>query len=213
LNQFSILLPLGLEWTRRRGEQHESDFRCRAGVLNMKGTTNGDSTFHFQKILVSAVALLLLGVAAPWMLLQASRSAAARSLEPLPPSDPWTPAQIVQPADLVKELSGAPSNRPIIVCVGFHTLYQGAHVPGAVFHGAAMSEQGLDDLKKWAKDLPASSNIVVYCGCCPLDHCPNLRPGFTALRDMGFHHLRVLNLPNSFAADWVEKGYPVEKGR
>jgi thiosulfate/3-mercaptopyruvate sulfurtransferase len=179
----------------------------------MKRNSSDDSSFRFRPIFVSAVLLLLVSVAGPWMLLRASKSASARSLEPLPPSDPWTPAQIVQPADLVNELSGPQSSRPIVVCVGFHTLYEGAHVPGAVYHGAGMSEQGLDDLKKWAKKLPASSNIVVYCGCCPLDHCPNLRPGFTALRDMGFTHLRVLNLPNSFAADWVEKGYPVERGR
>jgi len=183
------------------------------GVLNMKGNRSNDSNFHFQRILVCTALMLLVCVAALWILLHASKSAAARSLEPPPPSDPWTPAQIVQPAELVKELSGSQSSRPIVVCVGFHTLYQGAHVPGAVYHGAAMSEQGLDDLKNWAKNLPVSSNIVVYCGCCPLDHCPNLRPSFTALRDMGFHRLRVLNLPNSFAADWVEKGYPVEKGR
>lgn len=40
--------------------------------------------------------------------------------------------------------------------------------------------------------------------------CPNVRPAFTALRDMGFTHLRVLMLPNNFAADWVDKHYPVE---
>jgi thiosulfate/3-mercaptopyruvate sulfurtransferase len=179
----------------------------------MKGKRSNHSSFRFRKIFVSTVLLLLVGVAAPWILLRATKSAAARSLVPVSPSDPWTQAQVVQPADLVKELNGAQSSRPVVVCVGFHTLYQGAHVPSSVFHGAAMSEQGLDDLKNWAKNLPPSSNIVVYCGCCPLDHCPNLRPGFTALRDMGFTHLRVLNLPNSFAADWGEKGYPVEKGR
>jgi len=29
---------------------------------------------------------------------------------------------------------------------------------------------------------------------------------------MGFKRLRVLTVPNSFATDWVEKGFPVEKG-
>jgi len=29
---------------------------------------------------------------------------------------------------------------------------------------------------------------------------------------MGFTHLRVLVLPQNFAADWVDKGYPVQKG-
>ena len=135
-------------------------------------------------------------------------------------SDPWSASQTIEPSDLVKELGlskGQPGEsksgaKPIVVCVGFRPLYMGAHVPGAVFHGAAQSEQGLADLKRWAQGLPRNTKMVVYCGCCPLDHCPNLRPAFNALRDLGFANLRVLLLPHDFATDWVEKGYPVEKG-
>jgi hypothetical protein len=127
--------------------------------------------------------------------------------------DPWTAAQTVKPADLVKELASAKgANRPVIVCAGFRVLYYGAHVPGAVFHGPAAKPEGLDDLKQWAQGIPRSANLIVYCGCCPPDHCPNIRPAFEALRSMGFQHLRVLVLPNSLAKDWVELGYPVEKG-
>jgi thiosulfate/3-mercaptopyruvate sulfurtransferase len=135
-------------------------------------------------------------------------------------SVPWSASQTIEAPDLVKELGllkGQPgesksTGKPIVVCVGFRPLYMGAHVPGAVFHGAAQSEQGLADLKRWAQGLPRNTNLVIYCGCCPLDHCPNLRPAFTALRDLGFANLRVLVLPHDFASDWVEKGYPVEKG-
>ena len=135
-------------------------------------------------------------------------------------SDPWSASQTIEPADLVKELGllkGPPGEskgaaKPIVTYVGFRALYMGAHVPGAVFHGAAQSEQGLADLKRWAQGLPRNTNLVLYCGCCPLDHCPNLRPAFTALHDMGFANLRVLVLSHDFASDWVEKGYPVEKG-
>jgi thiosulfate/3-mercaptopyruvate sulfurtransferase len=127
-------------------------------------------------------------------------------------SEPWTAAQVVDPPELVKEIAAGGLNKPIVVCVGMRTYFKNAHVPGAVLHGPAMSQAGLDDLKKWAGALPRSANLVVYCGCCPLSGCPNLRPGFLALRDMGFKRLRVLPLPNSFATDWVEKGYPVEKG-
>ena len=134
-------------------------------------------------------------------------------------SDPWSASQTIEAPDLVKELGLLKSQpgesksaaKPIVVCVGFRPLYMGAHVPGAVFHGAAQSEQGLADLKRWAQGLPRNTNLVIYCGCCPLDHCPNLRPAFTALRDLGFANLRVLVLPHDFASDWVEKGYPVEK--
>jgi thiosulfate/3-mercaptopyruvate sulfurtransferase len=126
---------------------------------------------------------------------------------------PWTPAQGVDAAALAKELADSKAaNPPKIVCVGFHTLYHGAHIVGASFHGPASTPQGLDDLKNWAKPLPRSANIVLYCGCCPLAHCPNIRPAFTALREMGFTHLRVLILPHDFATDWVGPGYPVAKG-
>ncbi len=128
-------------------------------------------------------------------------------------SDPWTPEQTVQPAALVKELAGPPADRPKVVCVGFQTLYEGAHVPGASFHGPAMKAEGLDDLKKWAQPLPRTADVVIYCGCCPLTHCPNVRPAFTALRQMGFTHVRLLLLPQDFAHDWVAAGYPVAKGK
>lgn len=129
-------------------------------------------------------------------------------------ADPWTASQTVQPAEFAKELqSSSAANRPTIACVGFRPLYQGAHIPGSSFHGAASTEQGITDLKDWAKDIPRSSNVVLYCGCCPLARCPNLRPAFTALREMGFTKLRVLILPTDFNTDWIEKGFPVEKGK
>lgn len=83
------------------------------------------------------------------------------------PSEPWTDAQTVKPADLVKEIADAKNrNRPVIVCTGYQVLYESGHIPGAVFHGSASKPEGLDDLKKWAEGIPRSSNIVVYCGCC-----------------------------------------------
>jgi hypothetical protein len=128
--------------------------------------------------------------------------------------EPWRDAQVVKSADLAKEIADAKgTNRPVVVCSGFQVLYEGAHVSGAVFHGPASNREGLDDLKRWAQGIPRSSNVVVYCGCCPFDHCPNIRPAFEMLHSMGFQHLRVLMLSNNFAQDWVSQGYPVEKGR
>lgn len=129
------------------------------------------------------------------------------------PAEPWADAQVVQPADFAKELA-APSSasaKPTIVYVGFRPLYNGAHIPGASFHGAAGKPEGLADLKAFATSLPRDTNLVIYCGCCPLEKCPNLRPAFAALNGMGFTHLRVLMLANDFNTDWISKGYPVEK--
>lgn len=129
-----------------------------------------------------------------------------------PGSDPWPAAQSVQAAELARELGEKNTHPPIVIYVGFHTLFAGGHIPGATFHGTASTEQGLTDLKKWADRLPRTTNVVIYCGCCPFEKCPNIRPAFIALDKMGFKNLRVLVLPTSFATDWVDKGYPIQKG-
>jgi poly(3-hydroxybutyrate) depolymerase len=123
---------------------------------------------------------------------------------------PWTPASNLEPSDLAHELA-QPTGKPVVVYVGPPFLYRQGHIPGAVLHGAASTAEGLADLEQWARSLPQSTNLVIYCGCCPLDDCPNLKPAFLALQPMGFTRLRVLILPNNFATDWVEKGYPVER--
>jgi hypothetical protein len=43
-----------------------------------------------------------------------------------------------------------------------------------------------DNLKKMEQDLGKLSkdaNIVIYCGCCPFNKCPNIRPAFTLLNE------------------------------
>lgn len=129
-----------------------------------------------------------------------------------PGTDPWMPEQTIGAEQFSAELQASKGPKPTIVYVGFKTLYAGAHIPGAVYHGPGSTEAGITELKKFAATLPKSADVVVYCGCCPLEKCPNLRPAFVALKDMGFARLRVLILPASFNADWVEKGYPVHKG-
>jgi hypothetical protein len=144
---------------------------------------------------------------------------ASRTLARARPSDdevsaPWSSSQTVLPEALAKELSSSNNaKKPAVVCVGFHSLYEGAHIPGSSFHGAGSTAQGIADLKTWAQGVPRSTKLVLYCGCCPLQHCPNLGPAFAAMRDMGFTDLRVLLLPKDFNSDWIEKGYPVEKGK
>lgn len=123
---------------------------------------------------------------------------------------PWTSAEALAPADLVKAL-GAGGRAPTIVYVGFRALYHPGHIPGASFHGPASEPGGLEDLRRWAATLPKDAPLVIYCGCCPFDQCPNVVPAYRALRDLGFTKVRVLMLPTSFATDWVDKGYPVER--
>lgn len=127
-------------------------------------------------------------------------------------ADPWTNSETMPPAQLAKMLTDKYVSLPTVVFVGFRSLYAGGHVPDASFHGTASAEQGLAELKAWAAPLSRSTEVVIYCGCCPMDKCPNIRPAYTALSGMGFKRVRVLILPTSFAADWADKGYPMQKG-
>jgi thiosulfate/3-mercaptopyruvate sulfurtransferase len=125
--------------------------------------------------------------------------------------EPWTIAQTVQAADLQKELAG--KNPPTVLFVGFQRLYNAGHIKGAQYRGTGANGEGLAGIKKWAEPLPRSINLVIYCGCCPMMHCPNVRPAFVELHEMGFTNLRVLILPSSFAEDWAEKGFPYDNGQ
>src|SRR5580692_3750754 len=126
-------------------------------------------------------------------------------------SDPWTSDHTVQPADLLKELADT-KNPPVILFVGFKRLYTAGHIKGAQYHGTTGNDEGLKEMATWANTLPRTTNLVIYCGCCPMERCPNIRPGYKQLASMGFTKLRLLVLPTSFAIDWAEKGYPYDKG-
>jgi thiosulfate/3-mercaptopyruvate sulfurtransferase len=134
------------------------------------------------------------------------------SLAAFAQSNPWTDAQTVQPATLAKELADA-KTAPTVLFVGFGRLFTAGHIKGAQFHGSGGSAEGLAQIKAWATPLPRTTNLVVYCGCCPMERCPNVRPAFTPLRDMGFTKVRVLILPSDFEMDWADKGYPYAKGQ
>jgi poly(3-hydroxybutyrate) depolymerase len=125
-------------------------------------------------------------------------------------AEPWG-TNTVAPADFVKEIAASNPSKPVIVSTAPPFLFRTGHVPGAVLHGPASSPEGLSSLTAWAQTLPRDTDLVIYCGCCPIDVCPNLRPAYAALKGLGFTKVRVLMLPDSFRADWVERGYPVER--
>jgi thiosulfate/3-mercaptopyruvate sulfurtransferase len=63
------------------------------------------------------------------------------------------------------------------------------------------------------KALDRSQFIVLYCGCCPWIKCPNIRAAYQQLHSLGFTRVKVLYLATNFGTDWVNKGYPVARGR
>ena len=146
--------------------------------------------------------LLILGTAA--IALAASAIAYEASLIPA--------SRLINPDVLVRTLQSAKSEKPLLIQVGSHVLYTQAHIPGSEYIGPASTESGLHSLRKRVEPLPRNKFIVLYCGCCPWSHCPNVKPADDALHAMGFTNVKVLYIADNFGADWVEKGYPVAKG-
>lgn len=126
-------------------------------------------------------------------------------------SDPWAPDNIKSTEVLAGIVKDTKSPQPVILYVGPAALFKRAHIPGAQLIGLTSREEGLENLKKAAAVLDKENEIIVYCGCCPWEMCPNIRPAFQELQKMGFRKIRVLDLPNSFRQDWVTKGFPTEK--
>jgi rhodanese-related sulfurtransferase len=126
------------------------------------------------------------------------------------PRDPEIPTkQLISPEQLNQLLK---TQKPVILQVGPKALYQQAHIPGAEYIGGTSSPEGIDALRARVKSLPKDTVIVVYCGCCPWSHCPNVHPAYKELRNLGYSNVRVLYIANNFGADWVDKGYPTAKG-
>jgi len=125
--------------------------------------------------------------------------------------DPWKASDLIQPATMAARLSSS-EPKPKILYVGFPILYRSTHIAGAELAGPASKPDGLERLKQIAGKLPRDQELIIYCGCCPWDHCPNVRPAFRLLHEMGFTRLKLVTIPTNLSTDWIGKGYPVERG-
>lgn len=159
--------------------------------------------------LAGVVAALALACGAPF-----SRSAPAEQTIPIPvkPSDPWQTNQLIDPDQLANSLAATNGEKPLVICVGFSVLYQGGHIAGAKFAGPGSRPEGIQTLKRAVRGVPPDKKIVLYCGCCPWEKCPNIRAAFRAMQEWGFKDVEALYVPTNLRKDWIAKGFPTEKG-
>jgi len=115
---------------------------------------------------------------------------------------------LIQPKDLAAQVRS--NSKPVVVQVGPNFLYRSHHIPGAMFGGPAGKPEGLDALKSAVKDVAHDRDLVIYCGCCPWDRCPNIKPALELLRQLGFTHVKAMYSGTNFKTDWIDQGYPVE---
>lgn len=120
--------------------------------------------------------------------------------------------RLMQPDALVRLMQAGGREKPLVLQVGSRIMYAEGHIAGSEYAGPGSRAEGLQALEQRVNSLPRRSPIVLYCGCCPWERCPNVGPAYQKLTQMGFTNVKVLYLASNFGADWVSKGYPVERG-
>jgi hypothetical protein len=124
-------------------------------------------------------------------------------------TEPWTKDQLMEPKDLAAVINdNSIKVRPVIIDIGPAGL-----IKGAVEIGPAHEQESFDKLKVFLSKQTKDAQIVIYCGCCPFEHCPNVRPAFKLLNDLGFTHQKLLNLSHNLKTDWINNGYPMDSSK
>src|SRR6266478_7156182 len=119
-------------------------------------------------------------------------------------TEPWRPDQLMEPKDLAAIINSSTVAKPLVISVGPAGL-----IRDAVNIGATHEKENLDKLKEFLLKEKKDRQIVIYCGCCPFEHCPNIRPTFKLLNEMKFTNQNLLNLSHNLKADWINYGYPM----
>lgn len=153
-------------------------------------------TFQSCKLFSASVAV--------WILMVAMNPALAETT----PVASIPPADLIQPADLAASLESSSVPKPLILHVGFRTMYDQSHIPGSEYAGSGNMPAGLQVLSDRVAALPKETAIVIYCGCCPWNRCPNIAAAYDTLHRLGFTRVKVLYIADNFGTDWVDKGYP-----
>lgn len=117
----------------------------------------------------------------------------------------WTSKQLMPPSTLSNAIK-ANKNDAVVLSIGPSAL-----IPGSQDMGMAGEKKGKDKLKSTLTTLNKNQKVVVYCGCCPYSQCPNVRPAMALLKELKFTNYYLLDMPNNFKVDWIDKKYPTMK--
>lgn len=117
----------------------------------------------------------------------------------------WTTEDLMQTEELVQKIEQNDMDDIELIHIGFESMIQ-----DAIDAGSANDPENLNNLKKLLREVPKDKTIVLYCGCCPMDVCPNINPAYEYVADLGFKHVKLLNLETSIKADWLDKGFPTK---
>lgn len=117
----------------------------------------------------------------------------------------WNANQLMETKTLADLIQNNKVKNTLILSIG-----PDAVIKGSQNMGPANETQNLEKFKAYLKNVKKDKQVVIYCGCCPFDRCPNIRPAFKVLKEMGFKNAKLLNIPQNIKTDWLDKDYPSE---
>ncbi len=118
--------------------------------------------------------------------------------------DTWTPNQLMDTKTLADKINKNKMKQTVVINIG-----PDAVIKNSFNAGPGKSKESIDNMRSFLSKVSKDKEVVLYCGCCPFDICPNIRPAFKALTDLGYKKAKLLNIPKNIKVDWIAKGYPV----
>ncbi|MBO9701703.1 MAG: rhodanese-like domain-containing protein [Sporocytophaga sp.] len=118
--------------------------------------------------------------------------------------NPFTEEYLIEPSELARILNSSTAKQPVIFNMG-----PMQHIKGSVNVGIGNSTSGMNQLQAKVSKLNKNQFIVIYCGCCAMQNCPNVKQPYEYLKNAGFENFKILNIKSSLSEDWVNKGYPM----
>ncbi len=115
--------------------------------------------------------------------------------------EPWSKSQLLEPKLLSSSIESE-RDLPKIISIG-----PGVVIEKSIGVGECRNNENIEKLKSLVSSYNKDDQIVLYCGCCPFKNCPNVRPAFTLLNELGFKNHKLLNIKNNVKADWIDMGY------
>lgn len=119
-------------------------------------------------------------------------------------TDTWTQQQLMDTKTLADKIVRKKMKNTVVVNIGPDAVIKNS------FHvGPGADSKNIDKMKAYLQNIAKDKEVVLYCGCCPFTKCPNIRPAFKALTELGYKNAKLLNIPKNIKVDWIDKKYPV----
>lgn len=114
----------------------------------------------------------------------------------------YKPNELIQPKELSDLLKDNKAGKIHILNMGVER-----NIKNAIEIGIVSSPSKYKVLQDQLKKYNKNESIVIYCGCCKLENCPNVSLAIEKIRELGYSNVRILNFVEGINEDWIDKGY------